>query len=140
MFDVSFFETYGLLGLFLLCFLSATILPLSSELVFLWFLNESTFSTSEVLFIASLGNCLGGFTNYLLGFFSNKFFKINKHGKAFNYAQKYGFLAAFFSWIPFIGDPMLLALGFLNAPFWKSMILMSIGKVLRYTLLLVFEL
>ncbi len=139
MFDVSFFETYGLLALFLLCFLSATILPLSSELVFLWFLSESTFSTAEVLLIASLGNCLGGLTNYFLGFFGSKFFKIKKDAKAFYLAHKYGFFAAFFSWIPFIGDPLLVALGFLKSPFWKSMLLMSMGKVLRYVLLLGFE-
>lgn len=132
-------ESLGLLGLFSICFLAATILPFSSEVVFLWFLHESSYSTSEVLLVASLGNCLGGLSNYLLGYFGNKLFKPKKEGKAFIFAQKYGFVSAFFSWLPFIGDPMLVALGFLKAPFWKTVILMCLGKVLRYGVLCYFR-
>ncbi|MGV3630537.1 MAG: YqaA family protein [Bacteroidota bacterium] len=133
-------EAYGLWGLFLACFLSATILPLSSEAVFMLFLASTSYSNTEILLAASLGNCLGGLTNYLLGYFGNKLFHPKKEGKALIFAQKYGFYAAFFSWLPFIGDPMLLALGYLKAPFWKTTCLMCSGKILRYLLLLSFGL
>jgi membrane protein YqaA with SNARE-associated domain len=130
-------EAYGLLGLFLVCFFSATILPLSSEAVFLLFLSSTSYSNAEILVMASLGNCLGGFTNYALGYFGSKMVQPKAKSKAVFYAQKYGFYAAFFSWLPFIGDPMLVALGFLKTPFWKTMLLMCTGKILRYSALLV---
>lgn len=125
----------GLFGLFSICFLAATILPFSSELVFLYFLHENKYTTTEILFAASIGNCLGGLTNYFLGFLGNKLIRIKKNGKAFYFAQKYGFISAFFSWLPFVGDPILVALGFLKSPFLKTMILMCLGKVMRYSFL-----
>ncbi|MCE3297105.1 MAG: rane protein [Crocinitomicaceae bacterium] len=129
-------ENYGLPGLFLVCFLAATILPLSSEIVFLFFLSSGTYSPIEIWLAASAGNCLGGFTNYLLGFVGNRLFKPKPESKALLFARKYGFLAAFFSWLPFIGDPMLVALGYLRSPFWRTMLLMCAGKILRYSVFL----
>ena len=58
MFD---YETMSLLGLFLVCFLSATILPFSSELAVVYFLNEGTHPIFSVLMVASLGNNPGTF-------------------------------------------------------------------------------
>lgn len=132
MFDTTFLESYGLLALFLICFLSATILPLSSELVVFFFLNSSKFSTTEIIFIASIGNILGGISNYFIGYFFASRFSLNKENKAYRIANSYGFVAAFISWIPFIGDPILIALGFLRVSFWKVVVFMSIGKMLRY--------
>ena len=134
------FESYGLIGLFLLCFLAATILPLSSEALVLFFLHSDGYQTTTIITVASLGNILGGLTNYALGYFSWKIWsskrKSKSDKKAFILAEKYGFVAAFFSWIPFVGDPMLVALGFLKSSFWKTFLLMSAGKVLRYLFLL----
>jgi membrane protein YqaA with SNARE-associated domain len=139
MFEIDFFTTYGLIALFVICFLSATILPLSSEFVFIWFLYSSEFSNAEILVTASLGNILGGLTNYFIGFYSSKLIKIKEENKAYRIALTYGHFAAFFSWIPFIGDPILLVLGFLKSSFWKMMIFMSLGKILRYAFLLLFN-
>lgn len=130
-------EAYGLFGLFLVCFLSATILPLSSEAVFVLFLKTTSYSTAEIFLFACAGNCLGGLTNYILGYFGSKLVQPKSTGKALHFARKYGFYAAFFSWIPFIGDPMLVALGYLRSPFGKTMLLMCTGKILRYSALLV---
>jgi membrane protein YqaA with SNARE-associated domain len=132
MFD---YETMSLLGLFLVCFLSATILPFSSELAVVYFLNEGSHPIFSVLGVASLGNCLGGLTNYLLGFFGAKFYPPNLESKAFRLANRYGYYAAFFSWIPFIGDPLLLALGYLRSNPFKTITYMCLGKVLRYAFL-----
>jgi membrane protein YqaA with SNARE-associated domain len=50
--------------------------------------------------------------------------------------QKYGYWLAFFSWLPFIGDPMTIALGFFRVPFWKVTFLIVLGKFLRYLVLI----
>lgn len=130
-------ESWGLIGLFLSCFLSATILPLSSEVLVILFLHTGLHDPFSIIATASLGNCLGGLTNYALGFIGNRLAR-PKEGRILDYAKKYGFYAAFFSWVPFLGDPLLVALGYLKSPFWKTMILMCTGKILRYTLLLSF--
>jgi membrane protein YqaA with SNARE-associated domain len=140
MFDVNFLETYGLLSLFLICFLSATILPLSSEIVVVYFLNSNTFSPFEVIMVASIGNIIGGTTNYLMGYFFSRFFKIKSENKTYRIAKKHGHIAAFFSWLPFIGEPILLALGLLKSSFWKMFIFMSLGKSIRYAFFVLFYL
>ncbi len=131
------FMDFGLIGLFFICFLSATILPLSSEVVFYYFLTLGIFDPFLLLLIASFGNCLGGLTNYLLGFYGNKYFlkKVNFENKLLLFFQKKGFYAAFFSWIPIIGDPLLISLGILKTHFWKTVFFMCLGKILRYALL-----
>ncbi|MES2589903.1 MAG: YqaA family protein [Bacteroidota bacterium] len=135
-----FFESYGLIGLFLICFLAATILPFSSELILLYFLSLEQFDPLTLLLIASLGNCLGGTTNYFLGYYGNKIFlkKVNFQNKFLIQFQKYGFYGAFFSWIPFIGDPLLIALGFLKTALWLTFFFMCFGKILRYAVLIYF--
>lgn len=127
----------GFLGLFILTFLSATVLPLSSEFfIYLMFANE--YDPTICIVIATIGNSLGGFTNYGLGRLGNLNWlkkvgmnqeKIEKHSIRI---QKYGSWLAFFSWVPFIGDPLLIALGFFRSPFLKVAILTVIGKFLRY--------
>ncbi len=127
----------GFLGLFILTFLSATVLPLSSEFfIYLMFANEYDPTISIV--IATIGNSLGGFTNYGLGRLGNLNWlkkvgmnqeKIETHSIRI---QKYGSWLAFFSWVPFIGDALLIALGFFRSPFLKVAILTVIGKYLRY--------
>ena len=61
------FVELGLLGLFVASFLSATILPMNSEIVLsVLLLNNYSLNTS--LLVATFGNWLGGMTNYGLGF------------------------------------------------------------------------
>ncbi|MDB0011389.1 DedA family protein [Crocinitomicaceae bacterium] len=131
------FISLGFLGLFILTFLSATILPLSSEF-FLILMFSNGYDPIFCLIIATIGNSLGGFTNYGLGRLGNIYWlkKIGmSEAKIQKYAtriQKYGAWLAFFSWVPFIGDPLLVALGFFRSPFLKVAILTVLGKFLRY--------
>ena len=60
------FVEYGYIGLFLASFLAATILPFGSEVVFVGLIAAGLNGWSCVL-IASVGNWLGGMTNYYLG-------------------------------------------------------------------------
>lgn len=140
---MSVFESYGLIGLFCICFLSASILPLSSEAVFLFFLHEQQHSFVLILLVASLGNSLGGLLNYSMGFYGNKLwmkrFGSKQRGERFNdWIRRYGAFCGFFSWVPLIGDPLLLALGTVRSKFSATMAWMVLGKVLRYAVLILF--
>ncbi|MEY3237881.1 MAG: hypothetical protein RI883_1982 [Bacteroidota bacterium] len=127
----------GFIGLFSASFLSATILPMSSEGILLLMLSQQ-YDPISCLMIATIGNSLGGFTNYALGMFGNslwfKRFGI-KEQKLMSFQkriQKRGYLVAFFSWVPFIGDPMTVALGFFKVPFIPVLFFIVLGKFLRY--------
>lgn len=132
---------FGYLGLFLACFLSATILPLTSEGVLLLFLAAS-FDPITCLFVATTGNSLGGLTNYGLGMLGkpNALRKIYKNPERYNQmvsnVDKYGYWLGLISWVPFIGDPLTVALGFFRVRFIPFLLLMILAKFLRYFLLI----
>jgi membrane protein YqaA with SNARE-associated domain len=134
------FISLGYIGLFLAGFISATILPMNSEGVLLILLSQD-FDPWICLLTATVGNSLGGLTNYFLGKLGNplwfKRFGV-KEEKLLSFEhriQKYGYWLAFFSWVPIIGDPMTIALGFFRVPFWKVTFLIVLGKFLRYLVL-----
>ena len=135
------FISLGYIGLFLAGFLSATILPMNSEFVLIALLVQN-FNPWTCLAIATVGNSLGGLTNYWLGHLGNplcfKRFGISEE-KLMTFEkriQKYGYWLAFLSWVPIIGDPMTIALGFFKVPFWRVLFLIVLGKFLRYLLLI----
>ncbi len=123
---------WGLVGLFLMCFLASTIVPFPSEATLLFFLNSESYSPVSVLIVASLGNCLGGSTNYLLGYYGRKILSKKQFLRSESFIQRYGSWTALFSWLPIIGDPLLVLLGVYRAPFWLTISLMCAGKIIRY--------
>lgn len=123
---------WGLFGLFWACFLASTIIPFPSEATLLFFLSSGAYSPEAVLAVAGLGNCLGGSTNYLLGYYGRKVLSKKSLLKSELLVQRYGFWTALFSWLPFIGDPLLVVLGVYRVSLWKTLTLMSIGKMARY--------
>ncbi len=128
-------EEWGLAGCFLICFLSATIIPFPSEAAVLYFLH-SGYEPLIILFVASLGNTLGGLTNYTLGYFGRKLLKQKERQKGENWINRFGIWSALFSWLPFIGDPILILLGYYKTNFWKVALLAAFGKTVRYLLLI----
>ena len=123
---------WGLIGLFGLCFLASTIIPFPSEATLLFFLHSGDYSPVSVLFVASLGNCLGGSTNYLLGYYGRKILGKKQLLRSESLVHRFGFWTALISWVPIIGDPLLILLGIYRTPFWLTMGLMSVGKIARY--------
>jgi membrane protein YqaA with SNARE-associated domain len=131
------FESLGLLGLFLASFLAATILPFSSEAMLIYFLYKGIDPTSCLL-VVTLGNSLGGITNIGIGRLGNPLW-LKRIGvtestiyKREKWVIKYGSFLAFFSWIPIIGDPLLVVLGYFRSRVWSTTIWMVFGKFLRY--------
>jgi membrane protein YqaA with SNARE-associated domain len=127
--------------LFLSSFLSATLLPLSSEAIFLYMIYHE-YDLWVCLTIATSGNTIGGMTNYVIGSLGNpkwlQKFGIKEEGiQSFELRiQKYGYWLAFFSWVPFIGDPLTAALGFFRISWKPVLLLVALGKFLRYLILI----
>ncbi|TWP24107.1 DedA family protein [Apibacter muscae] len=129
---------YGYVGLFIASFLSATILPFSSEAVLLGILALGGNSWICIL-LATLGNTLGGLTNYFLGkmgkmVWIEKYLKVKKEKleKMQQWLEKKGASMAFFSFLPIVGDTIPLALGYMRANIYIVTVFMLLGKFLRY--------
>lgn len=129
---------YGYWGLFMACFLAATILPFSSEAIVSLCLY-SGFDISITVGIATLGNWLGGLSSYYLGYLGKwewieKLLRVKKEKaeKSRIYLQNKGNAIAFFAFLPFIGDLIPLGLGLLKTnPYWMALF-MAAGKLCRY--------
>ncbi|MES2556825.1 MAG: DedA family protein [Bacteroidota bacterium] len=124
-----------LFGLFANAFLAATILPFSSEPLFLALLALNT-DPFTCFLVATVGNSLGGLTNLLLGRYSRTYFeKRGKTPRGKDLIRRYGAWIAWFSWVPFVGDPLLIAAGFYRTPLLMTSLFMIAGKAGRYGLL-----
>lgn len=129
---------WGLLGLFCGTFLSATLIPFPSDLLVVG-AYVAGFSVAPVLIIATVGNTLGGLTNYVIGYAGNK----DKLQKRFSLdskkldlwearLSKWGIFLGLISWLPFLGEPMLAACGFFKVKVLPLSLMMLAGKFLRY--------
>ena len=127
----------GYLGLFITCFLAATILPIASE-VFLISMLAAKYDPLSSLLIASTGNTLGSYLNFGIGYIGNPEWlkKLRVKQKTIESwkasIQKYGVWLALLSWLPIVGDIIGIALGFFRANIFWSFLFMAIGKFIRY--------
>lgn len=130
------FSDSALWVLFISGFLSATLLPGGSEASLIAALSLNQFSTFSIILVSTVGNTLGGLTNYWIGLWLPNRTQSEKHGhKAISWLRRYGYWTLLFSWLPVIGDPLCLAAGWLRMKFLPSLILIAIGKAMRYSLL-----
>ena len=131
------------LTLFLVAFLAATILPLSSEVV-LAGLSSTSGEKILLLVVASFGNVLGSSFNWVLGKYARNLetkkwfpFSTNQLQKASFWFTKYGKWSLLFAWLPIIGDPLTFIAGVARLRFVPFLILVTIGKVSRYVLIII---
>ena len=132
---------YWYFSIFFNAFLSATLIPLGSELTLLVAFNYAD-APLMLCLVASVGNTLGGLTNFFLGHFAKwdwitrylrvKRTKIDALSQRF---QAYGSWPALLCWLPVIGDPLAIVLGFTRQSWIKVTGLMWLGKLLRYLVL-----
>ncbi|OYT99160.1 MAG: hypothetical protein CFE40_09145 [Burkholderiales bacterium PBB1] len=144
---------FGLSTLFVVAFVSATLLPLGSEpAVFgLVKLNPSLFWPAVL--VATAGNTLGGAVTWWMGLGAGRAFHAMAqrrkahavvstgtepatpspaHERASRWLKRYGAKACLLSWLPVVGDPLCAVAGWLQLPFWPCLLYMAIGKFARY--------
>lgn len=134
---------YGLLTLFVVALVSATLLPLGSEpaLFGLIQLNPQLFWWAIV--VATAGNTIGGAISWATGYGVERAYegltRKPPHGaasaRARRIAEKYGAAACLLSWLPIVGDPLCAVAGWLRLPFWPCVGYMALGKGMRYVLM-----
>ena len=135
---IDFLKDYGYWGMALLSFLSGSIIPIASEALLVVLLGVGLNATWLIV-VATVGNTLGGITCFMLGYLTDKqtvkrVFRISdkKMERADSLIQRYGYWAAVLSFMPIIGEAILVALGIMRVDKYKVSIVMAIGKFARY--------
>ena len=120
--------------LFSSAFISATLFPGGSEVLFVYYLKQGESIKWGLFLAATIGNSLGGIVTYLLGYFINIGQKETalKYPKTLAFCRKWGNIALFLSWLPIIGDVICLFAGWLKLPKTAAFINIVIAKSLRY--------
>lgn len=138
LFTFDFWLTAGYLGLFVVSFVAATLVPLGSEL-FVTALVVGGYNSWGVLTVATAGNALGSLANYYVGkwgsnFLLSRWIRIEPATlqRAHHLYERWGAPALFFAWAPLIGDALTLVSGMLRLPLLTFTLWVVAGKLLRY--------
>ena len=125
----------GLSTIFVVAFVSATLLPMGSEPAVFGFVKLNPEQFWLAIAVATVGNTLGGIVDYWLGYGAHEAVAKGKRTRYLGWFERFGPKALFFSWLPVVGDPLCAVAGWLKLPFWRSVLWMALGKLLRYTLM-----
>ena len=137
------FQQYGVAGLFINALLSATAIPIPTEILTASLLvgGENPIIVGVVLLA---GSSIGGFLNYLIGFGGNRLFRRfrrtelpsekeeQKKNEGHKWLKKLGWSGVFVApFIPIVGDFILISAGATRRNFKKFMIIMFAGKTVK---------
>ena len=130
---------YGLSTVFVVAFISATLLPLGSEPAVFGLVTLNPHLFWPAILVATAGNTLGGALTWAMGLASHqvvdRFQHSRHHLKALDWLERIGPKACLLSWLPVIGDPLCAVAGWLKLPFWPCLVYMTIGKFARYLIM-----
>lgn len=132
---------YG--GLFLSAFLSATLLPGSSEALLTGLVVSGQGEPWLLLAAAVIGNVLGSLVNWICGRFlaafrDRKWFPVSprRYAQAAGWFERYGVWSLLFAWAPVVGDPLTVIAGAFRVGFLPFLLLVTTGKLVRYLFIL----
>ncbi|PUE09369.1 hypothetical protein B9Z51_10845 [Limnohabitans sp. T6-5] len=127
---------YGLSSVFVVAFISATLLPLGSEPAVFGLIKLNPDMFWPAIVVATVGNTLGGVVSWWLGWGSrhvvNRWGHSSSHARALIWLEKLGPKACLLSWLPIVGDPLCAVAGWLRMPLWPCTVYMALGKFGRY--------
>ncbi len=124
-------------------FLSATLLPGTSEAALVATVTEWPGAMVSLFLVATAANTAGSIVNWWLGghverFAGARWFPVSPERleKAQDLAKRYGWWTLLLAWIPVLGDPLTLAAGLMRVRFLPFIVLVGTGKALRYAAIL----
>ena len=128
---------FGLSTVFVVAFVSATLLPLGSEPAVFGLIKLSPELFWPAVLVATAGNTLGGAVTWWMGYGAERAYERTRKKKppdarALRWLSRFGAKACLLSWLPVVGDPLCAVAGWLRLPFWPCVLYMAIGKFLRY--------
>ncbi len=140
---IQFFTQWGFLGLFLGSFLAGSIVPFSSEALVIACVGPLHMDPVTCLFVALAGNVSGGMTCYWLGHLGKiewieKYAHVSeeKLNRALHFMHNRGAWMGFFAFLPILGSAITILLGLMRANIPITFFSISVGKLLRYVILI----
>ena len=130
----------GLWGLFGSAFLSATVLPGSSEVVLTALITAYPAQAWPGFGVALAGNLLGCLLTFGMGHAGREGYErfqrvqVDMDGPQVQRLRRWGAPALVLAFLPLVGDALVLAAGWLKMPLWQSLAWIAVGKGLRYLL------
>lgn len=118
----------GLWALFTSSFLAATLLPGGSEIALYAMLKVHPETTWTAIGVATFGNTLGALTSYAIG----RVMPQARPLRRLDVVSRYGAPILLLFWVPFIGDPLCVAAGWLRINAATATLFIAIGKLARY--------
>ena len=142
-------------AVFVVAFLSATLLPMGSEPAVFGLVKLQPEMFWPAVLVASLGNTLGGAVTWWMGDGARRAADRLRHRheasageamaapspsaphsradqRALQWLERFGPKACLLSWLPVVGDPLCAVAGWLRLPFWPCVAYMAVGKFARY--------
>ena len=150
--DLFALPQFGLSTVFVVAFISATLLPLGSEPAVFGLIKLNPELFWPAVLVATAGNTLGGAVSWWMGLGAHKAWNAARarrraghpapdaprelsrtERRARVWLRRWGAKTCLLSWLPVVGDPLCAVAGWLRLPFWPCLMYMAIGKLLRYT-------
>lgn len=122
----------GLISVFFISVISATLLPLGSEPAVFAVIKANGALFWPAIGVATVGNTLGGMIDYWMGYGAKQAFAKERESRWFGWLQRFGAKTMLLAWLPAIGDLLCTLGGWLKLPFWQCVFYMAVGKFLRY--------
>lgn len=139
---LDFLIQFGSLGMFLAAFLAGSFFPFSSEAVMLALMALGV-NPWELIIFGTAGNVLGSVFNYCVGRMGKEeWFEKYLHvkpehmDKARKFMRGRGAYMGFFAFIPLLGSAITILLGLMRANVFITFTSITIGKVIRYIVLI----
>ncbi len=138
---ITFLVDWGYWGMLMAAFLAGSFFPFSSEAVMAG-LQAAGLAPLPLVVYGSIGNVLGSMFNYGVGRMGKMewiehYLHVKKKSldKAERFMAGHGAWMGFFAFLPLLGSAITIVLGLTRANIPVSILSITIGKVLRYVLL-----
>jgi membrane protein YqaA with SNARE-associated domain len=138
---IALLISYGYWGMFLTAFVAGSFFPFSSEAVMAGLLAAGLDPWGLIIY-GTAGNVLGGMFNYSVGRMGRlewieKYLHVKQRDldRATRFMAGRGAWMGFFAFVPILGSAITIVLGLMRANLPISLISITLGKFLRYVLL-----
>ncbi len=138
----DFLLNYGYWGMLIAAFLAGSFFPFSSEAVMLG-LFAAGLKTEPLIIYGTIGNVLGSMFNYSVGRLGRmewieRYLHVKKESldKAQRFMAGHGAWIGVFAFLPIIGSGITICLGLMRSNIIISTTSITIGKLLRYIILM----